>query len=86
MFILILFFGGYMSFLIFFLYLTISIIIYGIIGVLLYKFYFKKKKNDFLDTNIDDIWNDFYSNYDKKTDPNNERKEEKDNEKVYSSF
>ena len=75
-----------MSFLVFFLYLTISIIIYGILGVLLYKFYFKKKKNDFLDTNIDDIWNDFYSNYDKKENISKEREEHTENEKIYSSF
>lgn len=70
-----------MSFFVFFLYLTISIIIYGIIGVLIYNVFFKKKKRDF-----DDLLDSIFES-DNNTDfVNNERKEEKDNEKIYSSF
>lgn len=50
-----------MSFIIFFIYLTICLVIYGLLGVLIFKVFFQKKKNDFLDTNIDDIWNNFYN-------------------------
>lgn len=59
-----------MSFIIFFIYLTISLVIYVILGGLIYKAFFQRKKNDFLDTNIDDIWNNFYNT--KKEEENND--------------
>lgn len=45
-----------MSFILFFVYLTISIVIYGIIGVLIYNIYLKKKKDNF-DSLLDNIFN-----------------------------
>ena len=47
-----------MSFLTFFLYITICIIIYGIIGVLIYKFYFKKRSLSNFDKLLDNIFNE----------------------------
>lgn len=47
-----------MSFLTFFLYITICILIYGIIGVLIYKFYFKKRSLSNFDKLLDNIFND----------------------------
>lgn len=70
-----------MSFFVFFLYLTISIIIYGIIGVLIYNVFFKKKKRDF-----DDLLDSIFESDNNTNFVNNDRKEEKDNEKIYSSF
>lgn len=71
-----------MSFLIFFLYLTLSIIIYGIIGGLIYKIFFMKKKRDF-----DDLLDSIFESDNNTNFVNNDRKEEKkENEKVYSSF
>lgn len=61
-----------MSFFIFFIYLTISFVIYGVIGVLIYKLTMKKKKDDF-DALLDSVFN-------------NEESEEKKNDKIYSSF
>lgn len=65
-----------MSFILFFIYLTICLFIYGIIGVLIYKFIIKKKSNDIFDTLLNNAFdNDIY---DKENDKNDK--------KIYTGF
>lgn len=82
-----------MNFFIFFIYLTISIVIYGIIGVVLYKLVIKKKKDDFVLNFDDDFLNKLNADLNKNIDKDfwSDRqdfkvKEVKNNDQVYSSF
>lgn len=72
-----------LDFFIFFLYLTLSIIVYGIIGVVFYKFYIVPKRKSFKDQFFDNnFWGDL-SSFDLKND---DKKESEKNEKVHIGF
>ena len=65
-----------MSFILFFIYLTICILIYGIIGGLIYKFVIKKKSNDIFESLLNNAFdNDVY-----------EKENDKNDKKIYIGF